>query len=419
LTTVEILGRLATSLAIGLLIGLERGWRRRDEPEGARAAGLRTLGLTGLLGGVLALMSPVVGPALVPAGFVTVALVLSVFQALEARATSNASATGVVGGLLGFAWGAYAVLGLPAIAVAGAVATTAVLAFKEPLHRWIQSLSWNELRALLVLLIMTALVLPLLPDHTVDPWSALNPRRIWLLTVLIAGLSFVGYFALRVLGGRGGLILSAFAGGLASSTATTVNFARLAKDHRPICGWLAGGTLIAGAVMGVRVLVMAAAISGAFAQSLAAPLAAFALVSGASGALLLSRSSITVHERREPMLSNPVEVGTALRFGALIALIMLLAKVLATSVGAVGIYGLAALSGLADVDSLTLSVSGMAGHELISRSAALAVLLAVAANTVAKTVIAGVAGTLRHGLLVGIASAAAVIAALATYLIAP
>jgi uncharacterized membrane protein (DUF4010 family) len=418
LSAIEILGRLTISLAIGLLIGLERGWRSRDAREGGRAAGLRTIGLTGLLGGLLAVMAPVAGPALIPIGFAAVALVLSLFQALEARATQNASATGVVAGLLAFAWGAYAVIGAPMVAIAGAVATTAILAFKQPLHRWVRALSWIELRALLVLLIMTALVLPVLPDRAVDPWLALNPRRIWLLTVLTAGVSFVGYFAMRVLGGRGGLMLSALAGGLASSTATTLSFARLARDHRPMCGWLAGGTLIAGAVMGVRVLIMAAAINGAFAMRLAWPLATFAAASAASGAWMLSRSSLEPGERREPTFGNPVEVGSALKFGGLIALIMLLSKLLAGSLGAVGVYGLAAVSGLADVDALTLSVSGMAGRELSGQSAALAVLLAVAANTLTKTVIAGVAGTLRHALLVGLASAAAMAAAVIVFVVA-
>jgi uncharacterized membrane protein (DUF4010 family) len=410
-SNLQVLSRLAVSLAIGLLIGLERGWQQRTAADGERAAGLRTLGLTGLLGGVLAAIGSTADRLLLASGLAGVALVLGAFQLVEARSTRNTSATGVIAGLLAFALGAYAVVGDVAVAVAAGVATTVILAFKQPLHAWVRGLTWPELRAALVLLVMTALVLPVLPDRTLDPWAALNPRRIWLLAVLIAGLSFVGYWAVRTLGNRVGLLLSAVAGGLASSTATTLSFARLARSHRPLCGWLAGGTLVASAIMSARVLVMAAVINRAFAATLAWPLGVFGGVSALAGALLLSRSPLETEERQEPTLTNPLEVGAALKFAVLIAVIMLIAKILAKSTGAMGVYGLAGLSGLADVDALNLSVSGMAGRELSFANATLAVLIAVGANTLSKVVIAGVAGTVRHAVLVGAASAAAALIA--------
>jgi uncharacterized membrane protein (DUF4010 family) len=182
-----------------------------------------------------------------------------------------------------------------------------------------------------------------------------------------------------------------------------------------MCGWLAGGTLIAGAVMSARVLIIAATVNRSFALSLAWPLAAFGAVSALIGALLLSRSPLDADQRRGPALTNPVQLGAALKFAALIALVMLLSKILANVAGAAGVYALAGLSGLADVDALTLSVAGMAGRDLSLPSAVLAVLLAIAANTATKTVIAGVAGTQRHALLVGAASAAAAASAALVY----
>lgn len=361
----------------------------------------------GLLGGMLASIGPGAEQVLLAIGLATVGLVLAAFQYVEAQSTRNSSATGVIAGLLAFTLGAYAVAGDVTVAVAAAVATTVILAFKQPLHAWVRGLTWPELRAALILLIMTALVLPVLPDRTLDPWSALNPRRIWLLAVLIAGLSFAGYWAVRVLGNRAGLLLSAVAGGLASSTATTLSFARLARLHRPLCGWLAGGTLIASAMMSARVLIMAAVINRGFAASLVWPLGVFCVISVLAGTLLLARSPLEADERRTPTLTNPLEIGAAVKFALLIALIMLLAKILAKSAGAMGVYGLAGLSGLADVDALTLSVSGMAGRELSLANASLAVLIAVGANTLTKIAIAGLAGTARHALLVGAASVAA------------
>ncbi|WP_375269035.1 MgtC/SapB family protein [Phenylobacterium sp.] len=412
---IEILGRLLVSLAVGLLIGLERGWRSRDAPEGGRAAGLRTLGLAGLLGGVLAVIGGASGVLLVGFGLLALALVLTVFQVLEARATGNASATGVVAGLLAFGFGALAVLGDPVLAIAGGVSTTVILAFKQPLHGGVRALSWPELRALLVLLVMTALVLPILPDRTLDPWAALNPRRIWLLAVLIAGVSFVGYFAMRLVGRRGGLMMAALAGGLASSTATTLSFARLVRQQPPLCGWLAAGTLFASGMMGLRVVVVAAAVDRSFAVQLLGPMAAFAAASFLAGGVLLTRRPADGVDDPGPQVGNPVELGAALKFAALIAVLMLLAKLSARWLGRWGVYGLAAVSGLADVDALTLSIAGMSAAELTRPAATLAVLIGVAANTLAKSVIAGLVGTLRHGLLVGIPGLAALLAATAVY----
>ncbi len=411
MSELEVLGRLGVSLAIGLLIGLERGWRRRSAGEGRRAAGLRTLGLTGLLGGVVALTTAGAADALLAGAFLSVALVLGAFQLLEARRTRDASATSVIAGLLAFALGAYAARGSLLVAAGGAVAATAILAFKRPLHAWVRALSWVELRALLVLLVMTALILPLLPDRTFDPWQALNPRRIWLLAVLIAGVSFLGYAAVRIAGARRGLLLSALAGGLASSTATTLSFARLVRSNPALCTWLAGGSLISSGLMALRVLVLAAAVNRPLAFALAWPMGAFALVLGAAGALLMTRRPAGAGPQTITTLTNPLELGAALKFAALIALIMLLGKVLARAFGAIGVYGLAALSGVADVDALTLSVSELAGRDLALAAAVLAVSLAVASNTLSKAAIAAIVGGRKHGLLMGGASLAAVAAA--------
>lgn len=411
MSELEVLGRLGVSLAIGLLIGLERGWRRRSAGEGRRAAGLRTLGLTGLLGGVVALTTAGAADALLAGAFLSVALVLGAFQLLEARRTRDASATSVIAGLLAFALGAYAARGSLLVAAGGAVAATALLAFKRPLHAWVRALSWAELRALLVLLVMTALILPVLPDRTFDPWQALNPRRIWLLAVLIAGVSFLGYAAVRIAGARRGLLLSALAGGLASSTATTLSFARLVRSNPALCTWLAGGSLISSGLMALRVLVLAAAVNRPLAFALAWPMGAFALVLGAAGALLMTRRPAGAGPQTITTLTNPLELGAALKFAALIALIMLLGKVLARAFGAIGVYALAALSGVADVDALTLSVSELAGRDLVLAAAVLAVSLAVASNTLSKAAIAAIVGGRKHGLLMGGASLAAVAAA--------
>ena len=152
----------------------------------------------------------------------------------------------MVAGILTFALGAYAILGNEAVAVAVAVVMAVLLALREPLHSWVKAVTWPEIRSVLVLLAMSFLLLPILPDRAVDPWQVLNPAEIWLLAILIAAISFAGYVAVRVLGERRGVAVAAVAGGLASSTATTLSFARLAREHPENSRLLAGGTMLAG-----------------------------------------------------------------------------------------------------------------------------------------------------------------------------
>ncbi len=164
------------ALAIGLLIGLERGWRQREEAEGERTAGFRTYTLAALLGGVSAALASDAGPVFLGFSFFAFSLGFSAFAWLEARAERNFSVTGVVAAMLTFALGAYAVLGEVQVAVAGGVAVTLMLALKQPLHSWLRTLTWIEIRAALTLLAMTFLALPLLPDRPVDPLRAPSTR---------------------------------------------------------------------------------------------------------------------------------------------------------------------------------------------------------------------------------------------------
>src|SRR5262249_22893633 len=193
------------------------------------------------------------------------------FASLEARSEHNFSATGVVAAILTFALGAYAVVGNQLVAVASAVAMAVLLALREPLHGWVKRLSWLELRAVLVLLAMSFLLLPVLPNRTIDPWNAINPREILLLALLLAGVSLVGYIAVKSLGDQAGIAVAAVAGGATSSTATTLSFARLAHEQPRGAGVLAGGILLAGVVMMARVVAIAVALAPALSGELLLP----------------------------------------------------------------------------------------------------------------------------------------------------
>ncbi len=407
----ELFRRLGIALAVGLLIGLERGWQARDEAEGSRTAGLRTYALSGLLGGVSAALADATEPLMLAAGLITFAGAFTWFSWNEARAKEEFSVTGVVAALLTFTLGAYAVLGDANVAVAGAVAMALLLALKQTLHGWIRNITWLEFRAVLILLAMSFLLLPVLPNRTVDPWDTLNPAAIWLLAIMIAGLSFAGYVAIRLIGDKAGIIVAAIAGGLTSSTATTLSLARWAKSHEGATPLLAGGILLAGMVMVIRVIVIAGTLNRALIIGLALPLGAASLVLLAGGLLLILRPAKDAAAKKEQPkldLKNPFDLATALKLTALIAVITLLSKLAATTLGTGGVYALAAVSGLADVDALTLSMARMGGNQIAAEDATAAILLAAVVNTVSKAVMAAWIGGRRLGLQVGIVSAIAV-----------
>jgi len=328
---------------------------------------------------------------------------------LEAAAEKNFSVTGIVAGILTFVLGAYATLGNETVAVAAAVAMTILLALREPLHSWVRNVTWPEMRSVLVLLAMSFLLLPILPNRPVDPWQVLNPSEIWLLAILIAAVSFVGYIAVRVLGERKGIAVAAIAGSLASSTATTLSFARLAREHPQGTRLLASGILLAGITMMARIVVLAGVLKSELAAALIWPSVAAAGVLGAGAAVLwLRQRQNGATEHPQLQIKNPFDLGTVLQLAALIAVILLLAKLVATQVGNAGLFLLAAISGIADVDALTLSMARLSGVQVSAAEAATAILVAASVNTVSKATIAGFVGGTRLGSIVGVVSVMAI-----------
>ena len=414
----ELFRRLAVSLAVGLLVGLERGWQTRDESDHQRTAGLRTFALSGLLGGICGLMSAVSSPIVLAAGLLAFTVALVSFTYLEATAEKNFSVTGVVAGILTFVLGAYATLGNEIVAVGSAVAMTILLALREPLHSWVRNLTWPEMRSVLVLLAMSFLLLPILPNRPIDRWEVLNPSEIWLLAILIAAVSFVGYIAVRILGERKGTAVAAIAGSLASSTATTLSFARLAREHPQGTHLLASGIMLAGVTMMVRILVLAGVIKPELIRDLIYPI-------GAAAAVLLTGTVVlSMRQRRggvpEPpqlQIKNPFDLGTVLQLAGLITVILLLAKLVAAQVGNAGLFLLAAISGIADVDALTLSMARLSAVQVAPADAATAILVAASVNTASKAWIAAFVGGERLGTIVGAVSVAAIAALGITFMI--
>lgn len=412
--TIELFQRLSVALSIGLLIGLERGWREREEPEGERAAGFRTHALAGLLGGVwgaiAVAMSSSGGAVALGLAFVAFALTIAVFRYRQILHDGTFGATTLVASMLTFGLGAFALVGDMHVAAAGGVAATALLALKAWLHTWLQKLTWNELRSGLVLLAMTFILLPLLPDRTVDPWDALNPYALWLMTILIAALSFAGYVAIKVTGEGRGILLTGLAGGLVSSTAATLSLSRMARENPGRSGILVAGMLAASFTMLGRVLVIVGIVNADLVPHLALPLLVAMVVLALGAAAMAWRASAGSGDRRAIDVKNPFDLSTVLQFGALLTLIVLVAKVATIRFGYVGAYALAALSGLADVDAVALSMARLSTGEISFAVAGNAILIAITVNTITKVVLCWVTGGGEAGRSLLLVSTLAVVA---------
>ena len=390
--TIALLEHLLLALAIGLLIGIERGWQERDGKDGSRAAGVRTYALIGLLGGVSALLGQIAGGLFLGFSLAAFAASLALFEWREATRNDSASATGMIAGLVTFVLGAYAVLGNMAVAGASGIAVTIVLAERQVLHGFVARLSWSELRAALLLLTMTFVLWPLLPDRTVDPWNALNPHQLWLMMVLIAALSYVGYICVRVAGERAGLIFAAGAGGLVSSTAVTLAYSRLAHLHPQSGLALAAGVATAWAISLLRMATIAVVLAPALLQpigvTLGPPAAVLAML-----ALIYYWRAGTPNAASPLVLTDPFELSEILKFGALLAGVTLIAKLAGIGGHPMGLVPLAAASGLVDVDPITLAAARMSGNTITAQYAATIIMVAAGANLLFKTAVAVVLGS--------------------------
>lgn len=366
-----------TSLAIGLLIGLER------QRHPATRAGLRTFPLVALLGTLCALLDDALHtPWTRIAGLLLVGwMMIAAFRTRPQDA--DPGTTTIVAALVCYVLGALSWQGQFQLAVALALATTALLHFKEELHGFAARLSRDDVLAVLRFAVVSVLLLPLLPDRGYGPYGALNPYKLWWMVVLISGLSLGGYLLLRLIGPGRGVPLLGVLGGLASSTATTLSFARQVRRDPSQAQPAATVILIANVTVLLRMAVLGAVVAPQVLPVLL-PALAGGLVAGGAVVLWRLRRRQTGEETTIE-LGNPGELGAAFGFALLYGLVLLLVAALQDRVGAAGVYAAAAVSGLTDVDAISLSVLGLFEQSRLPAAVAVnTMLIALLANLVFK-----------------------------------
>lgn len=411
---------LLIALLIGALVGIER--EKKKAADGERGtAGLRTFILVAEAGAVAAWLSRAVASpwVFVATGLLVGAAVLTGYALQLRTGAAGAGLTTEVAAIVVYLLGGLVLLGSRQLAVALAIATSAVLAYKRPLHRAVELLGEEDIYAGLKLLIASFIVLPVLPDRAVDPWGALNPYRLWLLVILISGLSLVGYAASRWLGASRGISVTGIAGGLVSSTAVTLSFARRSREAgaSELAPALTAGLLGAWAVMFVRVLVIAGLVHAPLGWSLARPMLGLAALSGALAALQAGRGRSNRDAATRVVLRNPFSLTSALEFATLFGVVLLGVALMQAYRPGRGVYAIAALAGLTDVDAITLSMAEQARAGDPLATAVAAILVAIAANTLVK---AGLVATLGTAALRGrvlVATAVLLLAAAGFWLI--
>jgi uncharacterized membrane protein (DUF4010 family) len=335
---------------------------------------------------------------------------------MQATHDKDYSATGTIAAITVFALGFGAVVADMTATAASAVAITALLAAREPLHGFLRQLTWLELRAALILLTMTVVILPILPNEPVDPWQAINPFELWMLTILVGTVSFVGYILIKLSGARAGILLTGASGGIVSSTALTLSFARQSTQMPALSPLLSAGAMLAGAVSLARVLLICGVIAPAVFRELAPSLAPAAVIFAMGGGLAASLRR--PDDSTDFLPRNPLEVMVVLRFALVLAVVTVLTRMTLIVFGTQSLVALAFITGLGDLDAITLAVAKLSSIQVPADAAARAIAVAAFANLLAKAVLAASMGSIAYAVRFAIAGSVATFAGIAGLVLA-
>jgi len=393
----ELFKVLGVSLLLGAFIGLERE-RTKDRP-----LGIRSFMLVAALGTVAAIISDRTGAGWVlPTAFAALGALLVVSH-VQLAAGGRKGLTTELAGLVTLGIGALVYVGPMELAVGLGVATAALLHFKPALHALADRAGERDIVAMVQFGLVAFVVLPVVPNRGLGPYGVLNPYNVWLMVVLVAGINLAGYVALKLVGARRGGLTAGLLGGLVSSTATTYSFSRRVCEDGALANSAAIAIILATAVTVPRMAVEVGVVNPDFLGVVALPLLLVFAASLVPG-LVLWFTTRNGSDEPAPQVRNPVQIGAAVLFGAVYAVITLALAAAQHTFGEVGIYTVSALSGLTDVDAIVLSTARLVGTERLSAASGVDMMvIAYLSNLLAKGALAAIVGTRELGRTVALA----------------
>jgi uncharacterized membrane protein (DUF4010 family) len=380
---------LALALGLGLLVGLQREWSEHP------LTGIRTFALITVLGALLGLLSQTLGGWLVAVGLGGVAALLLAGTVLAFLGRQEElGLTTEIAALVMYAVGAALAYGQTALSLIIGGGVAVLLQWKQPLHKLVGRFSEADVRAIFNLVLIALVILPVLPNHAYGPYGVLNPFEIWLMVVLIVGISLGGYIAYKFLGARAGTLLGGVLGGMISSTATTVSYARRTRHTEEAVGLAAFVIVTASTIVFGRVIFEIAVVAPELLSAIAPPLLVVMAVMGILAAVLYrlrGGESETV-----PLDEDPSQLGPAVIFGLLYAAVLFAMAAGQQWFGNRGLYVVAVISGLTDMDAITLSTAQLIKRgELDVHTGWRMILLASLSNLVFKGVAVAMLGHRR------------------------
>jgi uncharacterized membrane protein (DUF4010 family) len=368
---------LAVALGLGFLVGLQR------EKAASQLAGIRTFPLISLMGAMTGFLAQEFGGWVIAASFVSLAVIILSAKLFTKQETTDASITTEIAALLIYAIGVYLTFGQMSLAIVVGAATAVLLQMKDVLHRFVRQMGERDILAIMRFVTIALVILPILPNQTYGPFNVLNPYDIWRMVVLIVAISLMGYAAYKIFKDKAGTLLAGILGGLISSTATTVSYARNTKSRPETSSLAALAIMLATTVSVIRVTLVFMIVSPSAAQTVAPPLLSlFAMMVAICVALYVRRSGET-HTMPEP--ENPAELTSAIVFGGLYGVIIFAVAAAKELFGEQSLYLIAMISGLTDVDAITLSTGRLIeSHRLEAVTGWQLVLIAILANLAFK-----------------------------------
>lgn len=400
----EVAGKLALSLGLGLLVGLQREW------AAPQVAGIRTFALFSLLGTVLAMLAEPLGAWLVAAGLVSITAMMIAGNVIRLVGRNEVPGlTTQAAALLMYLVGVALAQGQTGLGIIVSGVVAVLLHAKQPLHQFVERIGTRDIRAIFQLVLIALVILPVLPNRSCGPYAVLNPFEIWLMVVLIVGISLGGYIAYKFFGARAGTVLGGVLGGLISSTATTVSYSRRSRRVPETAGMAACAIMIASTIVFGRVVFEVSLVAPHILAGVVPPLAVMTVLMGLIAFVLYAtrRSDAATI----PLDEDPSQLRAAIGFGLLYAAVLIAVAAVREHVGDRGLYVVAAVSGLTDVDAITLSTAQLINRGQLGLDAGWRmILIGALSNMVFKCGAVALLGDRRLLLRVGLGFAVALVA---------